>query len=150
MRALIHKTAVAAALGALMLGGAVAQAAAALPPVHKSGQVEYMSGGIGTDEAAAVEHAGKQWPLTLEFAVKDRQRADFVADVKVVVRDAKGHAALQATAGGPFLLAGLAPGHYAVAATFGGKTLHEKVDIKHGHPAKALFIWPAGTGETHS
>ena len=66
------------------------------------------------------------------------------------MRDAKGHAALQANAGGPFLLAKLAPGHYAVEATFAGKTLHEKVDIKQGHPAKALFVWPAGTGETHS
>ena len=118
--------------------------------MHKSGQIEYLSGGIGRDEAAAIESASTQWPLTLEFAVKDRQRADFAADVKVVVRDAKGHAELQATADGPFLLAKLTPGHYAVDATLAGKTLHEKVLVKQGHPAKAVFVWPTGAGESRS
>ena len=150
MKNLIHKTSLAAALGALLIGGAFAQAATALPPVHKSGQVEYLSGGIGQDEAKAIETASRQWPLTLEFAVKDKQKADFAADVKVMVRDAKGHAALQATAGGPFLLVRLVPGHYAVDATLAGKTLHEKVLVKHGQPAKAVFVWPAGTGESRS
>ena len=152
MKNLIHKTSLAAALGALLIGGAFAQAATALPPVHKSGQVEYLSGGIGQDEAKAIETASRQWPLTLEFAVKDKQKADFAADVKVkvMVRDAKGHAALQARAGGPFLLVRLAPGHDAVDATLAGKTLHEKVLVKHGQPAKAVFVWPAGTGESRS
>ena len=150
MRTVFHKAAMAATMSALMMGGAIAQAATTLPPVHKSGQVEYLSGGIGEDQAAAIEHAGKQWPLTLEFAVKGKHRAQFAADVNVVVRDAKGQTALQANADGPFLLAKLVPGHYAVEATFAGKTLHEKVDIKHGHPAKAVFLWPAGTGDTHS
>ena len=150
MRTLIHKTTLAAALGALTMASAFAQAAAALPPVHKSGQIEYLSGGIGRDEATAIESASRQWPLTLEFAVKDRQRADFAADVKVIVRDAKGHAALQTTADGPFLLAKLAPGHYAVDATLAGKTLHENVLVKHGQPAKAVFVWPTGAGESRS
>lgn len=150
MRALIHKTAVVAALGALTLGGAIALAAAALPPVQKSGDVEYLSGGIGTAQAEAIEHAGKQWPLTMEFAVKGKHHAQFAADVKVVVRDAKGQTALQSTAQGPFMLARLAPGHYAIDATLSGKTLHEKVNVRHGHPAKAVFLWPAGTDDTHS
>ena len=150
MKSMIHKTALAATLGAMMIGGAFAQAAAALPPVSKSGPVEYLSGGIGQDEAKVIATASAQWPLTLEFAVKDKQKADFAAGVKVMVRDAKGHAALQATAGGPFLLARLAPGHYAVDATLAGKTLHEKVLVKHGQPAKLVFVWPAGTGESRS
>lgn len=150
MRTLIRKATIAAALGSLMMAGAFAQAAAALPPVHKNGQIEYLSGGIGRDEATTIESASKQWPLTLEFAVKDRQRADFAADVKVIVRDAKGHAALQTTADGPFLLARLAPGHYSVDATLAGKTLHESVLVKHGQPVKAVFVWPSGTGESRS
>lgn len=149
MKTLIRQAAITATLGTLMMGGAVAQAAA-LPPLHKSGQVEYLSGGIGKDEATAIESASKQWPLTLEFAVKDKQRADFAADVKVVVRDATGHTALQTTAGGPFLLARLAQGHYAVEATLAGETLHQKVFVKDHHAAKAVFVWPAGTGQSRS
>ena len=72
MTSMIHKATVAAATGALLLGAALAHAAAALPAVHKSGQVEYLSGGVGQDEAKAIESASRQWPLTLEFAVKDK------------------------------------------------------------------------------
>ena len=90
MKTLIHKVTIAAALGTLMMDGAFAQTATAMPPTHNSsGQVEYLSGGIGKDEAMAIESASRQWPLTLEFAVKDKQRADFVANVKVVVSDAR-------------------------------------------------------------
>lgn len=150
MSKVIRKTATATALGSLLLGGVFAQAATTLPPVHTVGHVQYLSGGIGKDESQAIESASKHWPLTLEFAVKNKQRADSAADVKVVVHDAKGHAALEATAAGPFLLAKLAPGRYTVDATLAGQTLHEKVVVKHGRPAKAVFMWPAGTGEAHS
>ena len=135
-------------LATLALGAGAAQAAAPLPPLQHSAGVEYLSGGIGQDEARAIEGAARHWPLTLEFAVKDKSRADFAADVKVLVRDARGHTALDATAGGPLFLARLAPGRYSVEASFAGKTLHEKVVVKAGHPAKAVFLWPAGTGES--
>ncbi len=149
MRTPIHKAAIAAALGTLIATG-FAQAATALPPVHKSGHVEYLSGGIGHAESAAIERASKEWPLTLEFAVKEKQHAEFAADVKTVVRDAKGHTVLQTDSNGPFLLARLEPGQYAIDATLGGKTLHEKVAVKRGQPAKAEFLWPAGTDEGRS
>lgn len=144
------KALLAGALSALALSaGAAAQAVPALPVVHKSGSVEYLSGGVGRDEAQAIEAAATHWPLTLEFAIKDGHRADFAADVKVTVRDAKGHAALEATAAGPFLLAKLPAGRYSVDATLAGKKLHERVVVKAGHAAMAVFLWPAGTGESH-
>lgn len=150
MSTLFRKAAMAAAVGALMASGALAQAENDLPAIHRSGSVEYLSGGIGQSQSTAIENASRHWPLTLEFAVKDKQHADFAADVHVQVRDARGHTTLQATSGGPFLLAKLAPGDYAVSATLDGKTLHEKVLVKEHQPAKAVFVWPTGTDETRS
>ena len=150
MKIRIHNTAAALTLGALVLGGGFAQAAVTLPPIHKDGQVEYLSGGIGKDEASAIEKASKQWPLTLEFAIQDKKSADFAADVNVIVRDAAGHTRLKTTSSGPFVLAKLPPGHYAVEATLAGRSLHEKVQVKDGPGAKAVFVWPAGVDETHS
>jgi hypothetical protein len=150
MSTLVHKSAVAAAMSALLVGGAWAHAAATLPPVQRSGQVEYVSGGIGDAESTAIQSAAKKWPLALEFAVKDKKGADFAADVDVIVRDANGHTALQTESTGPFLLARLAPGRYAVDATFAGKTLHENVTVARGTSAKAVFVWPAGTDESRS
>ena len=40
-----------------------------LPAVHKTGDVEYLSGGVGSSELAAVKKAAPQWPLVLEFAM---------------------------------------------------------------------------------
>lgn len=150
MRSIQARTLLAGALAVLAMGATVAPAASLLPPIQKSGSVDYLSGGIGQDEARAIEGEARHWPLTLEFVVKDKRRADFAADVKVLVHDAKGHTSLELTARGPFLLAKLAPGRYIIEASFGGKMLHEKVLVKTGHPAKALFVWPAGTGESHS
>jgi len=44
----------------------------------------------------------------------------------------------------------LAPGKYALSAVLAGKTLHRSVVVKSGQPAKAVFVWPTGTGETLS
>jgi hypothetical protein len=143
MKATIRTAVWAATMGVLAASGSAACAAATLPPVHRAGGVEFLSGGIGKDEATALEKAAPRWPLTLEFAVKDQHRADFAADVQVVVRDAKGHAALRTRADGPFLLARLAPGPYEVEARLDGKTLREKVVVKDGAPARALLLWPA-------
>jgi hypothetical protein len=135
---------------ALLAGGAWADAAATLPPVQRSGQVEYLSGGIGEAQSKTMEIAAPHWPLTLEFAVKDKPRADFAANVDVIVRDVHGHTALRTESVGPFLLARLAPGRYAVDATFAGKTLHENVTVARNTPTTAVFVWPAGTDKTHS
>ena len=148
MKTTIPRTA--ATFLALALGAAVAHASARLPPVQTSGSVEYLSGGIGQSESSAIERASAHWPLTLEFAIHARPRDEFAADVKVRVRDAQGHTALEATSDGPFLLARLGPGHYAVEATLAGRTLHEKVSVEAGHPAKAVFVFPAGTDAGHA
>lgn len=150
MRSIKPSTLLAGALAALAMGATAAQAASLLPPVRKIGMIEYLSGGIGQDEARAIEGEARHWPLTLEFAVKDKGRADFAANVKVLVRDAKGHTALELTDGAPFLLVKLAPGHYNIEANFAGKTLHDNAFVRPGHPLKSVFLWPAGSGESRS
>jgi hypothetical protein len=147
MKIHITHAAMAITLGTVMAGSSLAQAAA-LPPVHIAGQVEYLSGGIGKDEATAIQGASKQWPLTLEFARNTQPHAEFVANVQVVVHDNKGRAALDTNSDGPFLLARLAPGRYAVDATLAGKTLHKEVLVTTGHPAKATFLWPANSAKS--
>ena len=123
----------------------MAHAATSLPPIQRMGTIDYVTGGIGQAESSAIERASHNWPLTLEFAIKDKQRADFVAGVNVEVRDAGKHVKLNIKSEGPFVLAKLLPGRYLVDASLDGKTLHEKVVVASGHPAKAVFEWPVGT-----
>lgn len=137
--------AVAAALGFALFGMGLAQAAT-LPPMQKIDGIETMTGGIGEGQSNAMENEGKHWPLMLEFATRDHAKSDFAANVKVMVRNAKGDTVLDTTSSGPFLLARLDPGQYTVAATFAGKTMQQKVEVGKT-PTRHLFLWPQGTGE---
>lgn len=144
MKILAHKLALISTAGALMVAATMACAASTgLPPVQRMGSIDYVTGGIGQAESSSFERASHDWPLTLEFAVKDKQRADFAAGVAVEVRDARQQVKLKVKSDGPFLLAKLAPGHYKVDATFDGRSLHEKIVVAAGHPAKAVFVWPS-------
>ena len=137
--------------GLLLAGAAVhAQTDSALPPVQKSGAVEYLSGGIGLDESTAIQSASQHWPLSLVFSVQAAGKADFASDVKLEIRDAKGMPVLETTASGPFLLAKLPPGSYSLRATLAGKTLERKVQIKAGSAARVELVWPAGTNQGQS
>ncbi len=147
MRALFNKCAVLAALGVLTMGAALAQDASPLPPVQKSGGVEYLNGGIGLDQSTAMRQMSKRWPLTLEFAVKDQHGADFAANVQATIRDTNGQSVIQVDSAGPLLMAKLPPGQYTVDATFAGKTLHRRVAVKPGQPATEAFLWPEGTDQ---
>jgi len=138
-------SAVALTLASLVLAASAVRAEGTLPTIQHEGKIDYISGGIGKDEAAAIQAEGRHWPLTLEFAVKSKNRAEYAADVKVAVRDAKKHADLQVQTDGPFLLLKLEPGTYRVDATLDGKTLSRQVQVASGHPAKLEFLWPAGT-----
>lgn len=135
------------AAGLLLGSAAQAQSDAALPPVQKSGAVEYLSGGIGLDESAAIKSASRHWPLSLVFSVQAAGKAEFASDVKLEIRDAKGAAVLETTASGPFLLAKLPPGSYSLRATLAGKTLERKVQVKAGCSAQVELVWPAGTNQ---
>ena len=148
MKASIRQAAAVAALGAALFGMASAQAGV-VPPMQKIDGIEIMSGGIGDGEAAAIQSEARHWPLTLEFAIKNKARSNYAADVNVIVRDAKGHTVLQTTSDGPFLLARLNPGQYTVQASLAGKTLQQKVMVGH-QPVRRLFLWPAGTDESAS
>jgi hypothetical protein len=56
----------------------------------------------------------------------------------------------RANAGGRFMLTRASPGRYEVEASFAGKTPHENVQVRHGHAARRVLVWPLGTGEPHS
>ncbi|MBU2409542.1 MAG: carboxypeptidase-like regulatory domain-containing protein [Gammaproteobacteria bacterium] len=134
------------ALGGALLSLALGAHATFNPPIHMANGVEYMSGGIGSDEAALMKTVEPRWPAAFEFAVKDGRDADFAANVQITVRDGSGKVVLgQVKAEGPFMVARLEPGHYDVEATLDGKTLTKAIDVRAGDSARAMFVWPAGS-----
>jgi hypothetical protein len=108
------------------------------PPIYMTHGVEYMSGGIGSDEAQLMETVSPRWPATFEFAVKDHKgSADFAAGVHVTVRDSSGTALLDnVVSGGPFMVARLEPGTYEVEARIGSQTLKQSLHVPPARPPR--------------
>lgn len=129
--------------GALALAAAVAGGAAyaQLPPAQHYGQVEYVTGGIGIDESTAFKEAMPRYALALTFAERLGEKAAYVSDVQVVVRDKQDNTLLNADANGPYMLIQLPAGAYQVFATYQNKTLKKKVDVGATGSARAVFEW---------
>lgn len=138
-RRLLSKLPWAAMLLACALVGA--QVYAALPPTQHQGSVEYVSGGIGSDESDAFKAAMGQFPLALTFASNVDGHADYVSNVQVVIRDSHDASLLNTTSEGPYFLARLPAGEYKVFATYNGKTQTRSVHIGGKGTARATFEW---------
>ncbi|MGE8632586.1 MAG: carboxypeptidase regulatory-like domain-containing protein [Achromobacter piechaudii] len=129
------------ALGGIALAGVLSTAQAALPPVQHQGAVQYMSGGIGIDESEAMKAAAKDYPLSLTFAAQRDGKADYVASVGVLIRDAQGKEVLKATAEGPYMLVKLPAGNYKVSATYEGRAQEREVNVQGPGTGRAVFEW---------
>jgi hypothetical protein len=119
-----------------------ANARTVMPPAHTVGQVKYVSGGVGIDEAAAMQRAAAHYELEVVFAARDLAgRGDYLAAIPVSIRDRAGHTVLNTTARGPYLLADLADGTYTVTATDNGVAKSQVVQVAHGAHQHVVFEW---------
>ena len=87
----------------------------------------YVCGGVGSDESLAMRAAMKAHPLALLFA---RASGAYLADVDVMVKDAKGGTALAMRASGPICLVDLPAGRYTVEAASEGVTKSQVVVLE--------------------
>nr|WP_251011056.1 carboxypeptidase regulatory-like domain-containing protein [Variovorax paradoxus] len=106
-----------------------------MPAMRSQGAVQYVCGGIGSDESTAMRAAMKDHPLSLLFA-----RADgaYLAEVAVTIKDANGATALAMRASGPVCLINLPAGRYTIEAATEGVTKNQNVTVGSG-PKTADF-----------
>lgn len=129
------------AVGAATALPAMSMTLESLPAAHAQGSVTFLTGGVGTEEAAAMKEARSSYPLSLEFVRKAKPRDEYLANVQVTIEDPSGKAALKATSDGPFLLAKLPAGRYTVRAEEDGKAKVKKVKVAAGKHEQLLFEW---------
>ena len=135
----------AAATLALCLG---ARAGAAtdvdvLPPAHTQGSVTYSSGGIATDQQAAMRRAASDYPLEVTFVESNAGHGLFTADVHVTITDRAGNIVLDTRSDGPYLLARLPNGRYTITADNTGRITSRQVTIEPGIHRAVIFDWKA-------
>ena len=143
------KTVVYACIASLLLA-IVAPARAdisSLPAPKAQGPISYVSGGIGDDQAGAFKQAARSYPLELLFAQRGTPKDEYVAEVKVTIRDSSGKVLLDTMSDGPFLLAKLPSGKYRIDADYAGQAKHQSVDIQGGKHQRKVFVWSPSPDE---
>jgi hypothetical protein len=99
--------------------------------------VDFIVGGISDDER--IELAGRQdFSLLVKTAAK---AGNYLSDVNVKITDAKGITVFETTMNGPWLLVRLAPGRYALGATYNGVSKTQKVFIPKSGRREAMLYW---------
>ena len=111
-----------------------------LPAERTQGTITYLTGGIGSDESAAMIAARAQYPLALEFLQKATPRDQYMGAVDVTIEDASGEV-LHATSDGPFLFARVPAGKYVVRADDDGRVQTRHVTVAPGKHQHVVFEW---------
>jgi hypothetical protein len=99
------------------------------------GPVDFVTGGVGKEEADLLKQASADYPLTVEFASSGPLPTDqgskgyYISGATVDIRDAQGHSVLATTTDGPFLLARLPDGVYTIETTWNGIHKQATVDV---------------------
>ena len=114
----------------------------ALPPVQHSGDISYISGGIGEDLASAMKAAGPKCALWISFTAKSEGKDAYTAPDQVTILKANGAPVLDLKPDGPFLLIDLPPGSYSISAGSAAQSRTQKVQITHGAHKRLVFSLP--------
>lgn len=89
-----------------------------LPEPEQVGDVKILTGGVGDAAQQAIREQADGYSFWLTLTGRD---GVYLADVQVRIENEKGEEVLETTTEGPFLLADLPPGRYAVRAMADGR-----------------------------
>ena len=118
----------------------LAAGAMAAPQVQQQGAVTFVSGGVGEDEVQEIKKLSPAYPLELLFVTKGNPQ-EYLADVKVQIKDKDGRIVLDAVSQGPFLLAKIPPGKYTISADHDGTVKRQIVQVAGAKTRRVVFVW---------
>lgn len=120
---------------ALLLGAA----AWASPAVHAQ-TPQYVTGGIGHEQAREMQRRAGHYDVRMTFS-EGRHNA-YAAGVKVRIANEQGKRVLALKDAGPLTDVQLPPGNYRVQARFGGMQRVEHIQVAHGKPVDLFVHFP--------
>jgi hypothetical protein len=109
--------------------------------------VTWLCGGVGAGEVALMKRRARDYDMMLTFATK---RGEYLADVNVDIKDAKGNSLVQARCDGPIMLVDFTRGGtYRVHAETGGYSLDRTARIAARQDRTTSFVmhWPQQIGQ---
>ena len=119
---------------------------------NSQGEINYVSGGVCIDDVQLMKGIANKFPLEVVLVekTKDYEKENYLADVKVQIRDKENTQLLDIYTEGPFLLVNLPNGQYAITAEYNGITKERKVKINKKSHTRVVFRWlePTESEET--
>jgi hypothetical protein len=109
-----------------------------IAPVTRNG-IEYVSGGIGKDEAQAMKALAPRYNLRITFALTG---GEYLSDVSVTLTSERGAELLKARTHGPFIFFRIPPGRYRIAAQADHVIEHRWVRVPAKGGVDTRFYWP--------
>lgn len=106
--------------------------------IMTSGQVAFASGGVGEDSLQRMKALSKDFNLKVIFALK---AGNYLADVAVVISDARGAKVLETVSEGPWFLAKLPPGKYQFTAAYESESFTRTMTIPATGQRELIFRW---------
>ena len=125
-------------LAATMSGAVLAQPGYAPPG---SPNIDYLNGGIGTEQADEMRRMSGEYPVQMTFTERNEGADEFVADVHLRVTDSRGRTVLDLPSQGPIVLLQVPPGSYTVEAEHQGEVKTRRFDVAAGRHDRLGFEW---------
>ena len=113
--------------GVLVLLALVFALAGADAQTVERGGIDYITGGVGSDEMERLKARESEFNLKLVFTLVE---GNYLSDVAVVVKDKAGNPVIVLFAPGPVVLAKLPRGAYVVEATYGSNTRTRRIEVR--------------------
>jgi hypothetical protein len=106
------------------------------------GQVPATAGGVGLNARAMLSNEARpDHNVKMVFSLNT---GNYLADVDVQVKDAKGRTVIDGVSDGPWLYAKLPPGSYTATATYNGHTVTERFTVGRSTGQRVThFRWPS-------
>ncbi|HTL75605.1 MAG TPA: hypothetical protein VL654_04755 [Casimicrobiaceae bacterium] len=131
-------------MAAVFLFAATASAAAlgrAAPGSLRASGIDYLNGGIGSEEADRMRQMSAEYPVQMTFAERNQGADEFVADVHLRVVDGRGVTLVDLPDQGPIFLLQVPPGDYTVEAEHQGQVKTRRFDVAPGRHDRLGFEW---------
>ena len=129
-------------LGAILAGAATAPAAAPTV-IPREGEMGYLNGGIGKEQADLMRDMSGQFPVRMTFSRHNASENtdEFVAGVHLHVTDRGGRTIVDLPGQGPIFLLRVPQGSYAVEAEHDGEVKRRRFDVVEGQHQNLAFSW---------
>ena len=131
-------------MAAVFLFAATVSAAAlgrAAPGSLRASGIDYLNGGIGSEEADRMRQMSAEYPVQMTFAERNQGADEFVADVHLRVVDGRGVTLVDLPDQGPIFLLQVPPGDYTVEAEHQGQVKTRRFDVAPGRHDRLGFEW---------